>query len=257
MAKAGSKDCFIHPGYSTFQRNVLTAPAAGSKAVLTFATAFCQGADLSGQAALTFDSATSGNIRFKRFPASVAGSTGLTFTNYSETYKRGARELVVKFDITGVFPVTAGHRCALSSRHCQPRSRADFRAEFGRVAQSLGTAEPDRGATAISLPPARRGRAMSQTSLAFGATGTSSPTRLARAEFPWFPAPGRPAALCSPPVERSGSVRPGRSASQAYRAARNRPTLQRRISSSAAPGRNIAPVASCMMKKRAPTPSIE
>ncbi len=106
MAKAGSKDCFIHPGYSTFQRNVLTAPAAGSKAVLTFATAICQGADLSGQAALTFDSATSGNIRFKRFPASVAGSTGLTFTNYSETYNAAARELVVKFDITGVFPVT-------------------------------------------------------------------------------------------------------------------------------------------------------
>jgi len=106
MAKAGRSDCFVNPGFSTFQRNFSSAAAPGTKAVISFASAFCQGADLSGQAVMNFNSATSGNIRFKRFPTSVAGSSGLTFTNYSETFNWAERQIIVKFDIVNVFPVT-------------------------------------------------------------------------------------------------------------------------------------------------------
>lgn len=97
MAKAGQGDCFVSPGFSTFQRNFSSAAAPGTKAVISFASAFCQGADLSGQAVLNFNSATSGNIRFKRYPTSVAGSGALTFTNYSETFNAAERQIVVSF----------------------------------------------------------------------------------------------------------------------------------------------------------------
>jgi hypothetical protein len=106
MAQAGKSDCFVNRGYSTFQRNFSSSVSAGTKAVITLPSAYCQSADLSGQAVMIFNSATSGNIRFKRFPNSVAGSTGLSFANYVETVNAADREITVRFDIVGVFPVT-------------------------------------------------------------------------------------------------------------------------------------------------------
>jgi hypothetical protein len=106
MAPAGKSDCFVNRGYSTFQRNFSLSVSAGAKAVITFPAAYCQSADLSGQAVLIFNNATSGNIRFKRFPNSVAGSAGLSFANYSETIDAANREIAVRFEIVGAFPVT-------------------------------------------------------------------------------------------------------------------------------------------------------
>ncbi|QGM46353.1 hypothetical protein [Methylocystis heyeri] len=106
MAQAGKNDCFVNRGYSTFQRNFASSVSAGTKAVITLPGAYCQGADLSGQAVLIFNNATSGNIRFKRFPNSVAGSAGLSFANYAETVNAADREITVQFDIVGAFPIS-------------------------------------------------------------------------------------------------------------------------------------------------------
>jgi hypothetical protein len=99
-----SPTCFINAGYSTFQRNLSYPPYPGTRAVITFPSAFCNGNDYSGQAVMVFNSATNGNIRFTRFPSTPQGSTGVPFVGYSE--KRTApNEILVSFNIPGLFPV--------------------------------------------------------------------------------------------------------------------------------------------------------
>jgi hypothetical protein len=106
MAHAtGSPTCFVNAGYSTFHRNLNYPPFPGTRAVITFPSAFCKGADYSGQAVMVFNTTTTGNIRFTRFPSTPQGSTGVPFVGYSE--KRSAPdEIVVSFNIPGLFPVT-------------------------------------------------------------------------------------------------------------------------------------------------------
>lgn len=106
MAHVGANDCFIYAGYSTFQRNFNYTVGAGAKAVITFPTAFCMSVDYSGQAVMLFNSPTSGVIRFMRFPSKPQGTTGLPFTDYSETYLQGDHAIVVKFNVRGLWPVT-------------------------------------------------------------------------------------------------------------------------------------------------------
>jgi hypothetical protein len=49
-----SPTCFINAGYSTFQRNLSYPPYPGTRAVITFPSAFCNGNDYSGQAVMVF-----------------------------------------------------------------------------------------------------------------------------------------------------------------------------------------------------------
>jgi len=106
MAPVGTNDCFIHAGYSTYQRNFNSPVAAGVKTVISFPSAFCMGVDYSGQAVMLFDSPTSGVIRFLRFPTKPQGTTGLRFTDYSETYLPNDRAITLKFGVRGLWPVT-------------------------------------------------------------------------------------------------------------------------------------------------------
>jgi hypothetical protein len=106
VAAAGTPQCFVPAGSVTYQRNFGTAPSAGTKASVSLQRAFCNGDDYSGLAVLNFASPTSGTVRFVRFVGTPRGTQGLPFSNYSETYLADGHEIVVKFDIPKLWPVT-------------------------------------------------------------------------------------------------------------------------------------------------------
>jgi hypothetical protein len=101
-----SPSCYVNPGYSTFQRNLNFSPYPGTRAVLTFPSAYCGGNNYSGTAVMVFNSATTGNIRFTRFPSTPQGANGLPFVGYSEKRAPGSYEIVVSFNIPALFPVS-------------------------------------------------------------------------------------------------------------------------------------------------------
>jgi hypothetical protein len=105
IARNGSAQCFLNRGFSTFQRNFNVAVAAGTKAVISFPSAFCQGHELGGVAVLTFSGSNSGTIQFKRASDTTLGSQGTAFSNYSETYVSNTHEIIVKFDIPALWSV--------------------------------------------------------------------------------------------------------------------------------------------------------
>jgi hypothetical protein len=106
VQKAGTNDCFVHDGLSTFQRNFTYPAGPGTKAVISFESAFCRGADLRGQAVMLFDNSTSGVIRSKHAQSAPAIKSEFRFTDYSESVNSAAHQIVVKFKIVGAFPVT-------------------------------------------------------------------------------------------------------------------------------------------------------
>jgi hypothetical protein len=79
IARNGSAQCFLNRGFSTFQRNFNVAVAAGTKAVISFPSAFCQGYELGGVAVLTFSGSNSGTIQFKRASDTTLGRRGPHF----------------------------------------------------------------------------------------------------------------------------------------------------------------------------------
>ncbi len=90
-----NSSCYVNRGFSSFQRNGL-----GSKAVISFSEITDSGVDLNGQAVMTFKTATSGDIRFKRTAAGLpAGTVDPPFVDYAQTYNASALQLVVKFTI--------------------------------------------------------------------------------------------------------------------------------------------------------------
>jgi hypothetical protein len=90
--------CYVNRGSSTFQRNGL-----GPKAVISFNEIVDSGIwELQGQAVLTFATATSGTIRFKRAPTVPPAVHTPPFLNYTQTYDPVDQRLVVTFSI--VFP---------------------------------------------------------------------------------------------------------------------------------------------------------
>jgi hypothetical protein len=105
IARSGTAQCFLNRGLSMFQRNFNVAVAAGTKAVISFPSAFCQGHELGGVAVLNFSGPNSGTIQFKRASDTALGSTGTAFSNYSETYVSQTREIIVKFDIPALWSV--------------------------------------------------------------------------------------------------------------------------------------------------------
>jgi hypothetical protein len=105
VARSGSAQCILNRGLSIFQRNFNVAVTAGTKAVISFPSAFCQGKELGGVAVLTFSGPNSGTIQFKRASDSALGSPGTAFSNYSETYVSQTREIIVKFDIPKLWSV--------------------------------------------------------------------------------------------------------------------------------------------------------
>ena len=105
IARAGAAQCFLNRGFSTFQRNFNVAVAAGMKAVISFPSAFCQGHELGGVAVLNFSGPNSGTIQFKRSSDTALGSQGTAFSNYSETFVSNTHEIIVKFDILGLWSV--------------------------------------------------------------------------------------------------------------------------------------------------------
>jgi hypothetical protein len=74
--------CYVNRGSSTFQRNGL-----GPKAVISFDEIVDSAIwELRGQAVLTFATATSGNIRFKRASAIPPAVDSPPFQNNTQTY---------------------------------------------------------------------------------------------------------------------------------------------------------------------------
>ncbi len=98
--------CYLNRGFSTFQRN-----GASLKAVISFNEIVDQSVyDLSGQAAMTFTTATSGIIHFKQTGNVPANVGDAPFSGFSQTYDPTTLLLVVKFSITFpdcTLPVTA------------------------------------------------------------------------------------------------------------------------------------------------------
>lgn len=105
-AASSSRTCFVNAGSATFQRNFNYKVASGTKAVVSFPSAYCGNANMSGQAVLNFTSATGGNISFTRFPNTPLATQGTEFTGYTETANPTTHQIVVKFDIPHAFPVT-------------------------------------------------------------------------------------------------------------------------------------------------------
>lgn len=88
--------CYVNRGNSQFQRNGLS-----SKAVITFDEIVDSSIwELSGQAVLTFATATSGYIRFKQVPTTIPAAVSQPpFLNYTQTYDPVSRYLIVSFSI--------------------------------------------------------------------------------------------------------------------------------------------------------------
>jgi hypothetical protein len=97
--------CYADRGFATFQRNFASAPAAGTKAVVSLPEVIVKTAtlnvayDVSGQAVLNFSTATSGNIRFKQLPNVNDTIKSPAFSNYAESYNATAKQLTVSFTI--------------------------------------------------------------------------------------------------------------------------------------------------------------
>jgi hypothetical protein len=90
--------CYVNRGFSTFQRR-----GFGKKAVISFTELVdSQVWDLSGQAILTFNTASSGFIKFEKVPTAPTAVSNPPFTNYAQTFDPVARHLVVNFNI--IFP---------------------------------------------------------------------------------------------------------------------------------------------------------
>jgi hypothetical protein len=87
--------CYVNRGSSQFQRS-----GASSKAVISFDeivdTAIWE---LQGQAVMTFATATSGTIRFKRASANPPAVDSPPFQNNTQTYDQVGQRLVVTFSI--------------------------------------------------------------------------------------------------------------------------------------------------------------
>lgn len=90
--------CYVNRGNSQFQRN-----GASPKAVISFDEIVDSAIwDLHGQAVMTFATATSGTIRFKRTSTVPAAIREPSFQNFAQTYDQVGQRLVVTFSI--IFP---------------------------------------------------------------------------------------------------------------------------------------------------------
>lgn len=98
-------NCYINRGFATFQRNFNLVPKAGTKAVVSFSE-FVLGSgtintswDLSGQAIMTFTSATAGTIRFKDLPTAPSNVANGTFAYYVEAYDSARAQFAIVFRV--------------------------------------------------------------------------------------------------------------------------------------------------------------
>ncbi len=87
--------CYVGRGPSVFQRT-----ATISRAFITFDELWTGGRyDLSGQASLSFITATAGRIAFKNATGIPAAVSAPAFKSYSQVYSAASRRLLVKFTI--------------------------------------------------------------------------------------------------------------------------------------------------------------